>query len=285
MSILQDIKRGVSTLSALEKILALNVVIFIIYRLVTLPGASVSVITFFNWFELPSDLSNFILQPWSIVSYAFLHYDFLHMLFNMLWLFVLARFFSNVFHYKISLTVYFLGAVAGGILFLLAYNLLPNLLGQSNLIGASAAIRAMLIFLCAYMPNMDIKVFTFRLKLWHLGAFVLVLDVMGLFSDNVGGYISHLGGAAFGYFYALQLRKGNSLRTTMVNLESLFKFKKKSHLKVVHKGSKKVAGYTKEEFSEFNTQKRIDLILDKIGKSGYESLTQEEKEFLNKAGK
>ena len=289
MSLARDIQDGFAKLSALEKIILANVLVFILFSLLTLPGAAIGLGQFFESLTLPSKWSLFLKQPWSIVTYAFLHFGFLHLFFNMLWLFVLARFFSNVFDYRIGLKVYFLGILAGGILFLLIYSLFPTLLPTTKLVGASAGVRALLIFLCAYMPLMDMQLLVFRIKLWHVGLFVVLMDVLGLFSTNIGGNIAHFGGTLTGYFYALQLKKGQDMGkgfdTALVTLENLFKGNKKNKLKTVHKGSKKMAGYTKEEFQEFNTQKRVDLILDKISKSGYDSLTQEEKEFLFKAGK
>ncbi len=277
----QDIKDKLSNLNVLEKIIAVNVVVFI-----------VGLILKFDliWFELPSQLSNFILKPWAIISYAFIHYDFWHLLFNMLWLYVIGRMLLNLFSPKTALNIYFLGAIAGGLLFMLGYTLLPELFGgNSRLVGASAAVRALLIFLCAYMPQQDLQFFTFKLKLWHIGVAVVVLDVFGLFGMNSGGNLAHLGGAILGYFYAKQLTKGHDIGkgfgSLMDAFVDFFKSSKKSPMKTVHKNKSKVGGYTKTDFNQFNNQKKIDVILDKISKSGYESLTAEEKEFLFRAGK
>ena len=110
-----------------------------------------------------------------------------------------------------------------------------------------------------------------------------------MFGSNSGGYLAHLGGAILGYFYAKQLVKGKDIgkgfEKFMDAFINMFKFSKKAPLKTVHKNKSKVGGYTKGEFNQFNNQKKIDLILDKISKSGYDSLTAEEKEFLFKAGK
>jgi len=170
------------------------------------------------------------------------------------------------------------------------YNILPNFFDKGILlVGASAAVRALMIFLCAYMPKMEVRFFTFNLKLWYLGAAIVVLDFLGLFGLNPGGNIAHLGGALLGYYYATQLTKGRDIgkgfERFMDAFVGMFSFSKKSKLKTVHKNKSKVGGYTKGDFSEFNKQKQIDIILDKISKSGYESLTKEEKEFLFKAGK
>src|SRR5690606_790157 len=117
-----------------------------------------------RWIELPSDFMDAILQPWGIISYGFTHYDFWHILFNMLWLYFIGKMFMNMFSVKIGLNIYFLGIISGGLLFLLGYNVLPDLFeGKSRLVGASAGVRALLIFLCAYMPSMDVRFFTFNL--------------------------------------------------------------------------------------------------------------------------
>ncbi|NNC51184.1 MAG: rhomboid family intramembrane serine protease [Flaviramulus sp.] len=280
-SLTQDIKEKLSNLNVLEKIIAINVVIFFIGLLFK---------SILDWFELPSDLSNFITKPWTIITYAFLHYDFWHLLFNMLWLYFLGRMFLNLFGPKMGLNIYFLGAITGGLLFMLAYAIFPNVFGgSSRLLGASAAVRALLIFLCAYMPNQEMRFFTFNLKLWYFGAAIVVLDILGLFGVNAGGNVAHLGGALLGYFYAKQLLKGQDIgkgfERLMDSFAGLFKASKKGPLKTVHKNKRKAGGYTNRDFKEFNNQKKIDVILDKISKSGYNSLTSEEKEFLFKVGK
>jgi membrane associated rhomboid family serine protease len=280
-SLSEDIKQKLSNLSALEKIIAINGIVFLI-GLIFKSGL--------GWLELPSDLSEFITKPWTIITYAFLHYDLMHILFNMLWLYVLGRMFLNLFSPKMALNIYFLGAIFGGLLFMLCYTLFPNVFGgYSKLLGASAAVRALLIFLCVYMPNQEIRFFTFNIKLWYVGVLIVVIDVFGLFGDNAGGNLAHLGGALLGYVYAKQLLNGQDIgkgfERLMDSLASIFKTSKKRPLKTVHKNKSKVGGYTKSDFNEFNNQKKIDVILDKISKSGYDSLTSEEKEFLFRAGK
>ncbi|GAA4958792.1 rhomboid family intramembrane serine protease [Algibacter aquimarinus] len=287
-SLSQDIKDKLSNLNVLEKIIAVNVVVFIV-GLVLKESLS--------WFELPSNFSDAILKPWSIITYSFIHYDFLHLFFNMLWLYFIGGLFLNLFNPKMALNIYFLGAISGGLLFIVCYSLFPEVFGvKSYLVGASAAVRALLIFLCAYMPNKALRFFTFNLKLWYVGAAIVVLDVIGVFAGinnprtgNAGGNLAHLGGALLGYYYAKQLLKGKDIgkgfERFMDLMVNTFKLSKKTPLKTVHKNKSKVGGYTKADFSEFNNQKKVDVILDKISKSGYDSLTAEEKEFLFRAGK
>ncbi|WP_339633151.1 rhomboid family intramembrane serine protease [Bizionia echini] len=289
----QDIQNKLQHLNIFEKLIVANLVIYLIGLLVSLLFKSD-----FNWFELPSVFGNFITQPWSVITYAFIHYDFWHFFFNMIWLYFIGGMFTNLFSKKMGLNVYFLGAISGGLLFLLGYNLFPDLFkSPSRLVGASAAIRALLIFLCAYMPSMEVRFFTFNLKLWYIGAAIVVFDILGIIagikdpiSGNAGGNLAHLGGAILGYIYAKKLVQGKDIGkgfgSYMDQFVGLFSKSKKSPLKTVYKKkSDKVAGFSKEEFNQFNNQKKIDVILDKISKSGYDSLTEAEKEFLFKAGK
>lgn len=264
----------------LEKLIVVNVVVFVV-GLIFSPLLS--------WLELPSEFSKFIFKPWTLVTYAFTHYGFWHLAFNMLWLYFVARMFLNLFSPKMALNLYFLGAISGGILYLLFFEFLPKGRLGVPLVGASASVMAILIFLCAYMPNQEVRIFTFNIKLWYIGAAFVGLDVLRLFGENGGGYLAHLGGALLGYIYAKQLIKGKDIgkgfEKFMDGFLSIFKFKKKSPLKTVHKNKSKVGGYTKADFNAFSNQKKIDVILDKISKSGYDSLTAEEKDFLFRAGK
>ncbi len=286
-SLSQDIKEKLSRLNVLEKIIIINTVVYVIGLLLK---------SNLGWFELPSAFSDFIEKPWAIITYAFLHYDFWHLFFNMLWLYFIGRMFLNLFSPKMAVNIYFLGAMAGGLLYMLCYTTFPNVFQtNSRLLGASAAVRAILIFLCAYMPSQEVRFFTFNLKLWYIGIAIVILDVIGVFSGinnplgNSGGNLAHLGGALLGYFYAKQLLKGKDIGRGFESIVdaffNMFKSRKKGPLKTVHKNKSKVGGYNKADFKEFNNQKKIDIILDKISKSGYDSLTAEEKEFLFRVGK
>lgn len=286
-----DIKDKLKNLSAFEKIIALNIFVYIIGWLI-FQTQGIPRTESLRWLELPKDFIEFILKPWSVLTYGFAHIDFWHLFFNMIVLYFVGRSFSNLFSVKLSLNIYFLGILSGGLAFLLVYALFPNsvLKNVGPLIGASAGVRAVLIFLCAYMPNKEIRLVTFNIKLLYIGLLLVALDVPGLFSSNAGGSVAHLGGYLLGYLYAVQLRKGidigKGFERFVDSVSNFFSKSKISPLKTVHKSKKKqFAGHTKQEFGEFNNQKKIDVILDKISKSGYESLSQEEKAFLFRAGK
>jgi len=288
-SLTHDIKDKLKNLNVFEKIIAVNIVVFFLSWLIKaiqkIPREDT-----LTWLELPKNFFDFILKPWSIITYGFTHYDFFHLLFNLVILYFVSRSMVNLFPSKRSLNIYFLGILSGGFLYLLIYNLIPESMSSrvGPLVGASAGVNALLIFLCAYMPNRETKFFAIRIKLWHIGLVIVIIDFIGLFGINQGGKVAHFGGSILGYFYATQLLKGTDIgagfERFMDSVANLFK--PKSNLKTVHKNKKKpFAGHNKDQFSEFNNQKKIDLILDKISKSGYESLTKEEKAFLFKAGK
>jgi membrane associated rhomboid family serine protease len=286
-----DIKDKLKQLTAFEKIIALNVLVYIIGWFI-FQTQGIARTYSLQWLELPKDFLEFILKPWSIITYGFTHIDFWHLFFNVFVLYFVGRSFTNLFSVKLSLNIYFLGILFGGLSFMLVYTLFPNgiLKAAGPLVGASAGVRAALIFLCAYMPNKEIRLVAFNIKLLYVGIVLVALDILGLFSDNSGGYVAHLGGDVLGYFYAVQLQKGTDIGKgfgRFINsISSIFTKSKSSPLKTVHKNKKKqYAGHNKQEFGEFNNQKKIDIILDKISKSGYESLSKEEKAFLFKVGK
>lgn len=288
-SLTYDIRDKLKRLNVFEKIIAINVVVFFVGWLLQIISKIPRDQTL-DWLELPVNFLDVILKPWSVISYGFAHYGFLHLVFNMMILYFVSRSMVNLFPSKQSLNIYIMGILSGAILFLLVYNLLPKsvLVSVGPLVGASAGVNALLIFLCAYMPYREAKFFAITIKLWHIGVAIVVFDFLGLFGINQGGKVAHFGGSILGYVYATQLLKGSDIGVGFSRFIDSFAnfFKPKSPLKTVHKNKKKpFAGHNKEQFNEYNNQKKIDLILDKISKSGYDSLTKEEKAFLFKAGK
>jgi len=280
------------TADILSKIIVVNAAIFIV---VTITSALMqwNPWKMVQWFILPDSFMEFLFQPWSIFTYSFIHTGFFHVLFNMLWLYFFGRHVLNLFSEKRFLTLYLLGALAGGIVYMVSYNLFPafqNTIG--TLQGASASIMAIMVFAAVYSPNTEVRIFTFRLKLWHIAAFFVILDLVRLPSmNNAGGLLAHLGGAAFGYIYARQLLKGKDIGVGFERLLDwffdLFKSRKQKPFKKVHRNqtTQKKSGRSTTKEGKSTQQQKIDAILDKIGKSGYESLTKAEKEFLFRAGK
>ncbi|WP_299112800.1 rhomboid family intramembrane serine protease [uncultured Winogradskyella sp.] len=288
MSNFQNLKYKFNKFSAFEKIIAINIVVFITGQLIKVFGRTSNGLSYLS---LPSDFFQFLWKPWTLITYGFTHYSFFHILFNLLILYYISRMLLNLFRPKMALNIYFLGIIIGGLAFLFVYNVLPSnlLISTSGVVGASAGIRALMIFLGVYMAQTEVRIFTFNIKLKYIAIALIVMDVLGLFGLNQGGNVAHLGGAVLGYFYAIKLKDGKDIGLGFERIMDTVVswFKPKSNLKTVHRTSKKksYAGKTKEEFHTFNDQKKVDLILDKISKSGYESLTAEEKEFLFRSGK
>ena len=276
-------------LSIVLKIIVINTLIFLIFYLGSF-FFKLSPSTLVSWFVLPTSFLEIVFQPWSFVTYAFLHAGFGHLLVNMYLLYWFGLYVLNLFTSKRFLTIYLLGAINGGLFYVLAYNLFPvfnNI--SSNLMGASAAVLAIVIFIATYTPDAMVRIFTFRIKLWQIGLVMVLLDLFQLpSSGNAGGLIAHMGGAIFGYVYAIHLKKGNDIGIWFENfmdlLVNLFKSNKYKHFKQVHK-TKQSAPKNAKRNPTTNHQIKIDRILDKIGKSGYDSLTKAEKDFLFKAGK
>lgn len=285
-----NLKYQYARLNVAEKLIAINVLIFIVNGLSTfLLRTDEDIIV--QWFQLPKDFFDFLTQPWSILSYSFFHGGLSHIFWNMLVLYFVGRIFLNLFDGKRFLNVYFLGVILGGLFFMVSYNIFPAFFEvNAVLIGASAGVRAVLIFICAYIPNQEVRLVFFNIKLWYVGAFVVLADLIQIpYGINAGGQLAHLGGALLGYVYARQLFKGKDIgegfSKLMDGIANLFKrTEKKAPLKTVYR-KKKTGTNTKVDYKKESHQRKIDTILDKISKSGYESLSKEEKDFLFKAGK
>lgn len=222
-------------------------------------------------FALFSDWNILGFRVWQLLSYSFLHAGVLHLLFNLLMLYFFSGLFFSFFNQKQFLNAYFLGAIAAGLFYILG----SYIMGQHHYVaGASGAVMAVLFTVVGYNPKMTIHLMIFgRVTLWVIALVLIGLDVIQLFSDNSGGHLAHLGGSLFGFLY------GNYLKGSLNDFIPNFKFKqkKKAPLRKVH-DQKTITKNIKTD----EVQKRIDVILDKISKSGYDSLTQEEKEFLFK---
>lgn len=286
MSTLNRLQIKFKSFNVIEQIIVLNVGVFILSALF---GALKGDVWLIRYLELPRDVFDLIYQPWSILTYGFVHYDFFHLLFNMLVLHYIARILFNLFQKRLILNIYLLGIIFGGMAYLLVYNLFDDsyLKSVGVLVGASAGVRALLIFLCVYLPDNEVRILSFNIKLLYIALVMIGFDFLGLVGANQGGNIAHLGGALLGYLYAVQFKNGKDLGSGFNKFVSgiVSVFKTKSPLKTVHKRASKSSVTKSAEFSELNKQNQIDLILDKISKSGYESLTKEEKEFLFRAGK
>lgn len=245
---------------------------------------------FLYWVSLPSSFWELLAQPWTLITYGFFHASFSHLFFNMIMLYFGGQLFLNLFNAKKFLNVFFLGVLSGGLIFLTSYAIFPVFSGNgSSLIGASAGVTAVFIFICTYMPYQEVRVFFFNIKLWQLGVFFILIDLIQIPNGNAGGHLAHIGGGLLGFIYANKLKEGKDIGAFIAPIIKWFgqQFSKsKSPLKTAYKSKK--AHKSEEKTTAYKArekQKRIDTILDKISHSGYDSLTKEEKDYLFTSGK
>ncbi len=235
----------------------------------------------FDWFALGPDFSGLLEKPWTIISYGFLHDGFLHILFNLVMLYYFGTLFLDYFTEKQFLYYYFTGIVFGGFIFQLSYNFLPALKSSNSLlVGASAGVMSILAGLATLIPNYSLRFqFIGFVRLKYLLLFVLILDLFQMPMGNAGGHLAHLGGALIGILITMNyVNNGISLPKNGIKRQKA----KSKNLRTVHKKEnphRYVSQIKNEE------QKKIDMILDKISKSGYDALSSEEKQFLFDTGK
>ncbi len=283
MNTLKDkIQHKFKSANIVEQIIYINITVFIlayaIKALFTLMQWGEN--PFFDWFALPVNFSSFLSKPWTIISYGFLHADFLHILFNLIILFYIGNLFLDFFSKRDFLIYYFLGIIFGGVIYMLSYNYFPALkTNTAYLVGASAGVTTILVGIATKIPNYTLHFrFIGGIKLWYIAVGFITLDIIQIPISNTGGHLAHLGGALTGFLLTNQINKGKNLTQFFSNL---FKTKKQNPLKTVYKKS----GPTSTIKNTNAHQRKIDEILDKISKSGYETLTQEEKDFLFTVGK
>lgn len=276
--------------SFLIKLIFVNIGIFLIIRLtlVFLTLFQIEEVNFLQYFEMPSSFGLLLYRPWTIITYMFMHFDLLHLVFNMLWLYWFGKIFLMFFNERQLGGLYFSGGIAGALLFLIAYSLFPyfqNVVGASYLIGASASVMAIVFAISFYQKNYEINLLFFgRVKLIYLALVSLLIDLLSITSANAGGHIAHLGGALFGVLFALQFRKGRDL-TFFVNkiIDFVVNLRKpRTKMKVTYKRPETDMDYNARKRNE---ARNVDAILDKLKRSGYESLSSEEKKALFDASK
>tara|TARA_B100000085_G_scaffold190871_1_gene174833 strand:+ start:438 stop:1316 length:879 start_codon:yes stop_codon:yes gene_type:complete len=273
-----------------EKLIAFNVIFFVLPLLVNtfLFLFKIPIDSYTVWFELSSSFSELVFKPWTLISYSFLHSGFFHLFFNMYIFLFTSRLFLNLFKSNSLLNVYFLGVIFGGLLFLFSYNFFPAFENSKPyMIGSSAGVMSLLIFMSTYSPNLEVRLIIFNVKLLYIGIAFMMLDVIQIPYGNAGGHIAHLGGALLGFFYANKLKNGVDIglpfERIIFKLFNLFQFNKtKMNVAYKNKSNKKFSG--RNDNNSKTHQKKIDEILDKISSSGYESLSKKEKDFLFKAG-
>lgn len=270
MSIINDLKTQLrGSYRSVVILLITNISAFLLANiLIHLSGMSkVSAADFIaNTLCVPGKFSEFITHFWTLFTYMFLHVDIWHLISNMLWLWFLGRVFSDLIGNKKLMFVYIAGGLAGGITYLITSASIESL-QYSVLLGASGSVMAIVVAAAVVAPDYKVYPFGIPLALKWLALISFILTTVLDLSVNTGGKAAHIGGAIFGLLYGYSLKSGNFLSGL---------FTKKSHLKVAH------SRLSDEEYNTRNIsiRKRTDEILDKISRSGYDSLSRDEKNFL-----
>ena len=275
MNFLDNLKREFGIANMLNKLIYINVFSFLVLNIfsVIFSLLLIDISSIKELLMLPSSTEEVIKKPWSLISYMFIHDNFIHLLFNLIWLHFGGKLFLQYLNQKQLLYTYILGGLFGGILFIIAFNNLPALIPYSEnakALGASASVLAIFFAIATYIPNFQVSIpFIGFIKLKHIALIYIILDFLNIPNGNAGGHIAHLGGAIFGFFYVkkfMQKSDKNKQNQFLSYLKNIFNFQK----------SKNKKSYKMKE---------IDLILEKISKSGYNSLTKIEKELLFKSSK
>lgn len=290
-NIIDEIKQSFNKGNYLTRLIYINAGIFLVVKLLSVIFTLLGISNIWiSYLELPAFLQTLLKQPWSIITYMFMHHDFIHLIFNLLTLYWFGKMFIGYFSQKQLVGLYFLGGIGGALFYMLAYNFVPSLsshLFLSYLIGASASVMAIIFALVRYIPDEEVHLALIGpVKLKYLGIAMLVLDVIGTTSINAGGSIAHIGGAVTGYFFAQLIINSGKDITEPINrvigwVNDLFKQNKKPKF-MVHRNTSK----TDEEWNMENKNRKrenneeIDRILEKIKKSGYANLSDEEKKRL-----
>ena len=272
--------------NGLVKIILINVIFFvsmsILQVIFTLSGLTSLFVILLNKLMLPAELKTFIFQPWSLISYFFLHMNFMHILWNMLFLY----WFGKIIHDNIGnnaiISLYVLGGIIGGLFYMALYNIIPyysEMVSQSLMLGASAGVFSVVVGSATLLPNYTFYLlFLGPVRIKYIALFYVLLSFLDVSGNNAGGEIAHLGGAFIGFLYIKQLQNGINMGEGIINFINYFSSEKR-------KTKRQADNVTSKNNRDNISQDEIDKILDKISDSGYSSLSKKEKEKLFNASK
>jgi len=296
---LDEARQFFSRKSILNKLIIINLAVFVIINIINLflwlfkidtsadGQAGTSTVTYF--LSVPADLQSLITRPWTIFTYMILQENFLHLFFNMMVLYFGGRIFLEYLNERKLLNTYIIGGLVGAAFYIAAFNIFPvfsDSLQYSVALGSSASVLAILIAAATYVPEYSVVLLFFgRVKLKYLALIIILIDVLSIPKGNAGGHIAHLGGAFWGYLFISQMKVGRSLTINFrwMNLKRFFKGFVRSKSKTKNEPfTTKGRPLSDEDYNAMKNQQqqKIDNILERISKSGYSSLTKEEKELL-----
>lgn len=298
-SFINDIRNNMKQSDVLKKLLIINIAVFLV---IMIPAQFINSFRSFtgdnndylewinDWFAMSSSFNFFIFRPWTIITYMFMHEGLYHIIFNLMIFYWMGKLLQEYLGGKKLLSTYILGGISGGILYIITYNFFPLFHSSGRyipMLGASASVMAVTVAAATLLPDYRVHLFLIgEVSLKYIAGFLVIVDLISFGSNDQVAHFAHLGGAIFGFTYIKQLKKGNDLagwfHKLMDKLSGLFSSSPRSSMKVKYKRAVDDETYVTSKRAR---QERTDEILDKISKSGYGSLTNEEKEFLFKSSK
>ena len=296
-SIVDDIKFSFRSGNMITRLIIMTTAVSLVFIMLKaiLRGDPGMHLSFIQFLALPGSVLSLLLKPWTLITHLLIHADIWHLLWNMLFLYWFGRIVGDMIGDQRILPLYLLGGLVGAFAYLISYQLMPGI--GSYALGASAAVMSIVVCAGAIAPDYVMRLILIGdVKLKFIVFFVVLIDIIGVTgTNNTGGHIAHLGGAAFGYFYVWQLREGTDLaipvRNIINKISGWFKGasasakQKKTTLNVKYRAENRKSKTPSSGKDNVSFQAKLDSILDKIKESGYESLSEEEKEFLFQASK
>lgn len=267
MSVLDNIKSTFRQQSKLTVLIILNVAVYLTLNI----ASNIAHIYLTPYVALPLTGNEFLYKFWTIFTYMFTHEGLGHVLFNLLLLYFSGRLFFSILGEKRLVYVYIMSGIFGGALLLILGLLFPITFAGGYLLGASAAVLGIIMVMAIYTPNYSVYVFILEMPFKYFALLVFVTSTVIDFASNTGGKIAHIGGALFGLLYGYLLKNGNDL------FELAAIKKSKTKMKIVHRNTDSI-GQRADNVDE----SYLNKLLDKISKSGYDSLTAKEKDDLFK---
>jgi membrane associated rhomboid family serine protease len=293
-SIVDEIKFNFNKGDQVLRLIIINVGLFVIIGLLGLIDSLFKldgILSFKHYFSLPSSPGWYLRKPWTIVTYMFIHHDFFHLLGNMLMLYFGGRIFADFLGHRRVLPLYLAGGIIGALLYMLLFNTIPLFADagfNAQLMGSSAAVLAIFFAAATYLPDYEVGLILIgSVRLKYIALVIFLIDLLSIDQSNPGGHIAHIGGALLGIAFAKGLRKGydftHSFNKLISKIEALLSRNKTSANRVVFRQNPRSSSQANPKST--SKQEIIDAILDKISKSGYDSLTKEEKETIFKLSK
>ncbi|WP_339923681.1 rhomboid family intramembrane serine protease [uncultured Cyclobacterium sp.] len=282
--------------NGLYKIIAINLIAFLVLMVLrvflTIGGSEATYSSIISFFMMPASVSQFLMQPWAIISYMFLHEGFFHIIFNLLFLYWFGLLVQEYLGSRKLVNLYILGGIAGGLLYVIIYNIAPYFSDKVDgalMLGASAGVYAIVVAAATLRPDTQFQLLLIgAVKIKYIAIFYVLVAFANSAGSNAGGELAHLGGAAMGFIYILQLNKGVDLGKPVQAVGQFFEklFSQKPNVKVTYRrdGESSRKKTTKSDATTASTsrstQEEIDRILDKIADKGYDNLSKEEKRKL-----